>query len=79
MSLPKLLDAFLSLTAVLVFPFAVSTYLPLFHRVSIEHTISKLFVAEGEASALGKMRPAMTNSISDLGEIQTVFSSHDML
>ena len=74
MSLPKLLEAFLSLTAVLVFPFAVSTYLPLFHQVSIEHTISKLLVAEGEARALGKMRPAMKNSISDLGEIQTMFS-----
>ena len=71
MSLPKPLEAFLSLTAVLVFPFAVSTYLPLFHRVSIEHTISKLLAAEGEASALGKTRPAM---ITDLGEIQTVFS-----
>ena len=80
MSLPELSEAFFSLKAMVVFPFAVSNCSPLFHRVSTEHTSSKSSVAESGASALGTTRPAVTDFISDLSETHTVsFASHDLL
>ena len=79
-SLPELSEAFFSLKAMVVFPFAVSNCLTLFHRASTEHTSSKSSVTESGASALGTIRPAVTDFTSDLSETQAVSStSHDLL
>ena len=71
MSLLEMSDALFPSTSALP-PFTVSTCFALFHRASMEHTTPKRSVAEDELSALRTTRPAVTDSISDVGGIQIV-------